>query len=355
MESTIALSGLNDKELLSEITELVRRHRPRLVAVASAFVSVQGIVHLGNLVKSKQNTEFRLIAGTDHFITHPSALSKAKDAGWKLRIGPKGRGIFHAKLLVTGDGANRRGNIEAPSCTYIGSSNTTERGFRLNVECGLLSTDPLVCRQAATAFATLWRTSTEPSESFLKNYAARFAQRNRRRPLEDLISLGIDDARDTAIGTRAVTRKVQQPQRSSFGSDFAVCAWAGLEVFTGGWRFQPEFPDGAGLVASNLIKGYVKPNGKIDVECEDGDVREMKFVFRQDNGMFRLDVPNDTPGVKWAREHKKGLALIERGAEGGVPIRFTIVPPSTKADETVKRSETLGNLGSTNRRLYGWY
>ena len=81
----------------------------------------------------------------------------------------------------------------------------------------------------------------------------------------------------------------------------------------------------------------------------------MKFKFYADNGMFRINVPNDVPHVPWIREHKQGLAIVQRGPTGGAPIRLTIHLPGTEANEIIDRSLSLGSWGRTSTRLYGWF
>ena len=71
--------------------------------------------------------------------------------------------------------------------------------------------------------------------------------------------------------------------------------------------------------------------------------------------MFRLNIPNDINGVAWARENKKGIALIERGPAGGAPLRLSVLRPGAEADEVIARSHALGSWGKTSSRLYGWY
>lgn len=71
--------------------------------------------------------------------------------------------------------------------------------------------------------------------------------------------------------------------------------------------------------------------------------------------MFRLNVPNDVPGVQWARDHKDGLAIVERGLPGGAPLRLRLLKPGADLSEVVGRSAALGTWGRTSTRLYGWY
>ena len=76
--------------------------------------------------------------------------------------------------------------------------------------------------------------------------------------------------------------------------DFATAAWAGVQSFTGEFRFQLEFPRAAGIVISQLLQLNRAQDSKVNVYCpEDGSTRQMQYKFYGDNGMFRLNIPND--------------------------------------------------------------
>lgn len=69
--------------------------------------------------------------------------------------------------------------------------------------------------------------------------------------------------------------------------------------------------------------------------------------------MFRLNVPNDVPGVDVARVLRSGVALVER--DQNVDLQLTLIPTGGTADEVMARSYALGTWGRTTTRLYGWY
>ena len=70
--------------------------------------------------------------------------------------------------------------------------------------------------------------------------------------------------------------------------------------------------------------------------------------------MFRLNIPNATPLVEWAREHKDGIALVEyNDANGG--LYSEILRPGERMGDIVGRSLALGTWGRTRTRLSGWY
>jgi len=128
-----------------------------------------------------------------------------------------------------------------------------------------------------------------------------------------------------------------------------------LESFTGEYRFQIEFPQAAGMIIQEMI-GSHGGDGDVDVYCEDDRVvRRMTYRYYSDNGMFRLNIPNDVSGIPEARVNKIGLACVSRGPHGGAPLRLRILPRGEDEREIVDRSLALGTWGSTSTRLYGWF
>jgi hypothetical protein len=93
----------------------------------------------------------------------------------------------------------------------------------------------------------------------------------------------------------------------------------------------------------------------VRVLCEDGEIREMRYRYYEDNAMFRLNVPNDTPGVAWAREHRAGIAMVEAHPAGDSLLRFRAIRPGKDATDVIGRSVALGTWGKTPTRLYGWF
>lgn len=357
MSQEIVLSGVGNQQFRITLSSYLNRARPRVIGVAAAYVSILGVQQLIDIVGRCGNPTCRIIAGTDSFITHPGALYLAREQGWQIRLGRRSErgGIFHPKIIVAGEAFLRNGNIRGLCCTYAGSSNLTNGGYFSNVECGHFTDTESCPISASEVFAELWRRAALANDEALRHYAAGFAERSRRRTVDELTDLGVNDSQPIPSGA-ALLRDLSPPSRSALGSEFAVAAWAGLQSFTGEYRFQVEFPKDAGRVINQLIRDRVLPSGKIDVYCTDDEtVRTMQYRFYPDNGMSRLNVPNDAPGVAWAREHKDGIAVVELGLPGGSPLRIRILRPGTEAREIVGRSVALGTWGKTPTRTYGWY
>lgn len=351
----VVASGGARASLLSRLTTELGAVRPPVMGVASAYLSAFGATELAGLIVSAASQECRLIAGIDGEITHPTSLKMALDHGWKVRIGAGGTGIFHPKIIVGGRDFAADGLITDPCCLYVGSGNITRGGLVANVECGIFTRDKEGMENYAVCFRDLWGSAQDLTRPLLRAYAAKFANRNRQRSARDLVFLGVADY-PQQLGTPSGQLRSQPAPADSeraIETQDATVAWAGLQSFTGEFQFQIEFPRAAGEVLQGLV-GDLGPRQRVQVECEDGATRSMTFRFYEDNSMFRLNVPNDVPGVVWARANKDGIAAISRGRVGGPPIRLRVLRPGRQMDEIVSKSVALGTWGKTTTRLYGW-
>jgi HKD family nuclease len=252
MPQAIMLSGPGGQLLKDELHATLCEMKPRVVGVASAFVSSAGIEELRKIVKACGDPQCRLIAGIDKSITHPEALVTARDLGWITRLGKQAPAVFHPKLLIAGHEVTDDGTIRRLCCVYVGSSNLTSGGLSRNTECGFLAKEAGCPDSAAIAFANLWNRTVPATDDDIRDYAARFAEAARRRKAAELDDLGINDTQTVAYSP-ADLRALTPPDRPAVGVAFATAAWAGCQSFTGEYRFQLEFPKAAGVVVSQLL------------------------------------------------------------------------------------------------------
>ncbi len=350
------ISGLGNPSLGQVLKSEFSAGSISALGVVSAFVSIGGFRDLLAITEACESLECRLLAGVSGAITHPQALNEAVDAGWKVRLGsaPK-NGIFHPKMILSGRSFRADGGVKEPSFVYVGSSNLTIGGLHRNIECGVVAHEDFAQPSFVSCFAALWNSGKRATASRIDSYAEEFAKRNRRRSMEDLEALGVSDVGEEESlryeelkRTHAATKSEAMPETA------AAAAWAGLESFTGEYKFQVEFPQAAGLVLNRIIGRA--GSQQVPILCvEDGVIRDMSYRFYTDNGMFRLNIPNDTPGVQRARQRHKGIALVEASGRSDVVAELTILPPGPRLEEIVRRSVLLGTWGSTPTRSYGWY
>ena len=317
-------------------------------------MSVYGFNLVKKILDQGNVGEVRLVTDTKDGVTHPKALQRAVDSGWKVRVVDGLAGTFHPKLYVGGTGFGGPAGVADLSLAITGSPNISRNGFLRNGECVFWSVAPDAPKSAAKAWRDCWRAGDPATAEKLTAYERVFALRNRSRKPQDLVALGVVDglpAQVDGLPKKGVTPPKKELKAISEAA--ASVAWAGLQSFTGEYNLQVEFPKEAGLVLqrifADLAQGAVVP-----ILCADGQARTFRFRFYEDNGMFRLNVPNSTPLVDWAREHRDGIAYVEYNeANGG--LYFEILRPGEQIADTVGRSLALGTWGRTRTRLYGWY
>jgi hypothetical protein len=350
----VLLGGMGGKELLQGLQEILIDGAASVIGIASAFVSVLGVELTKAVIEEAGIEGCRLVAGTDYAITHPQALAFARDWGWGVRMGRGSHGVFHPKLIVAGTGFRPNGAIRNPISVYIGSGNLTSGGLRHNVECGIVVNGSPYAAESGEAFGMLWSGSMPLTKKSLKNYSSVFAKANRQRSVSVMTALGVTDDATLVQPPLRRLRRARPSHRAVVADEFAAYVWAELRSFTGQYAFQVEFPRAAGAVLGRFVRGRLSADNKVDVECEDGQIRQMTSRYYADNSMYRLNIPPAVPNVEWARTNRQGIALIQRGPEGGVPVSLRVLLPGGEMNEVIGRSVALGTWGKTTTRLYGW-
>lgn len=327
---------------------------PDVLAIACAYVSVYGIKFIINICNEIEISEIKLVTDIGDAVTHPEALRLGLHNDWSIRVCKNPGSTFHPKIYFGGSNFLDDNKIDEIKFLSIGSSNLTKGGLEKNTECNFILNDDEYAEEINTAFILLWQRGIDITDEILKNYEKEFAKRNRKRSYKDLRSLGVDDSESIIEGTQGLqNRRAPKINERSITTEAAEVAWAGLQSFTGEYRFQVEFPRDAGIVLGKIIGNGHGQN--LQVLCEDGEIRQMSYRYYPDNGMFRLNVPNETPGVDWARQNRDGIALINVTDDIETPIEFKIIRPGQVLEGIVGRSVSLGTWGKTPTRLYGWY
>jgi hypothetical protein len=337
--SKVIVAGLQGRTVELNLQRLVLGNQPNVLGMATAFLSLPGARKFAALTRQCRVNVSRVVAGVSGAITDPAAIRYLVDKGHNVRLGNHWPGIFHPKLLVGGDRFLNSGCLGVASCGYIGSANFTNAGLTRNLEIALTTTDPTLSKHVGDAFTAIWKITRSLTPGSLERYEQVFARRQRRRSLDDLKFLEI---LDDAEGVR--------PGRTAPLIAARLCngVWAGLQSFTGEHTFQVEFPRQAG----EALGGLLRTSGRrIPVECTDGVIRHVTFRYYRDNGMYRLNVPNDMPLVAWARAQQRGALLILRDRDH---IQAEIIR-GWRLEEVSDRSVALGTWGRTTTRQYGWF
>jgi PLD-like domain len=354
MANYVVTTGVNGRTFKAFLQRHVTRAQPSVFGIAVAYVSSSGFSMIKEILDASGVNEVRLVTDTTDGITHPKALQNAAASGWAVRVVDTLQGTFHPKLYVGASRFDENEGLRDLSIAITGSANLSYGGFIRNGECHFLSTAPQGVRSVARAWQDCWNVGVPLTAPILSDYEKYFARRNRYRKPEDLVALGVADTIPEKENGKP--KKGIRPPKADLkpvSEQVASVVWTGLQSFTGEYRLQIEFPKQAGLALLRIFQN-VSPGGTHDILCSDGQIREFSFGYYEDNGMFRLNVPNSAPLVDWARENKAGIAYVEYDENSGT-IYFEILKPGQNMLDIVDRSLALGTWGRTSTRIYGWY
>ena len=353
MTSAVVTTGMTGNTYKALFRRQILRVKPPAVGIAVAYVSASGFSLVKKILDEGGVGEVRLVTDTKDGVTHPKALQSAVDSGWKVRVVDNLAGTFHPKLYVGAGGFDETAGVTDLSLAITGSPNLSHGGFLKNGECVSWSSSAHSRKSVARAWLDCWNAGVPATAERLATYEKYFALRNRYRKPEDMVALGIADS--LPENTDGVLKKKGVPppktKHKAISETAASVAWAGLQSFTGAYNLQVEFPKEAGLVLLRIFE-HLSQDDTIEILCADGEVRTFKYRFYKDNGMFRLNIPNATPLVSWAREHKQGIAYVEYSEAQGA-LYSEILPSGQSMIDIVERSIALGTWGRTPTRLYG--
>jgi len=353
MPSQIFTTGVTTRSLKDTLRAAFNQTKPKAIGIAVAYVSASGFEYINELATTFKAKHLRLVTDTKDAVTHPTALSTAMKRGWETRIVDQLLGTFHPKLYVGGDSFSEESGLSGASLFLVSSANLSSAALRRNGECSFLHIGNRVASSGGKAWKECWDVGRPLTSSGLADYEKYFAARNRQRELADLLALGVtDEPIPNVEGKPPKGARPPPASEKAIGNSTATTAWTGLQSFTGDYDLQVEYPRDAGQVLARLLSRVAAGN-RADVLCEDGTTRQFIFRYYADNGMWRLNVPNSTPGVSWAREHKDGIAMLEVSEDD--KVSFRILTPGRELGKAVNRSLALGTWGKTSTRLYGWY
>lgn len=350
MTSSVVTTGITGNTYKALLRKQMMLVKPQVVGLAVAYVSTSGFSLMKTILDDAEVENVRLVTDTKDGVTHPKALQSALDSGWGVRVVDTLAGTFHPKLYVGADSFDSKKGVTGLSLAIAGSPNLSHGAFLKNGECAFWSVNPHGSASAARAWHECWEVGQPLTPLKLSAYEKYFSLRNRKRRPEDLVALGVADS--VPVSLTGVLPAPPKPDQQAVSDSAATVAWAGLQSFTGEYKLQVEFPKEAGLVLLRII-GTLSGDGSIDIHCSDGQLRTFSFKYYTNNGMFRLNIPNSTPDVDWARANKAGIAYIEHGINED-DIYFEIIKPGERADDVIRRSIALGTWGKTSTRLYGW-
>ena len=358
MSNSVVTTGITGNTYKALFEEKILEVKPSVVGMAVAYVSLAGLDFVKKILEDGGVDKVRLVTDGTDGVTDPRALRNALDSGWEVRIVLDSRGCygptFHPKLYVGAAKFDDNTGVADLSLVITGSPNISKNGFQRNAECVFWGTATHSPKSTAKAWFDCWNHGTQVTLKNLPDYEKHFAECNRYRQPKDIVTLGIADSiPKTADGVPKKGMTSPRPEYQAISQTVASVVWVGLQSFTGAYNLQVQFPKEAGLVLRRIFEN-LSQGESIDMLCADDEIRTFKYRFYPHNGMFRLNIPNSTPSVKWVRQNKQGIAYVEYGEKQGV-LSFKILRPNQLMIEIVERSFALGTWGRTPKRLYGWY
>jgi HKD family nuclease len=275
-------------------------------SVAVAFLTEPGYQRIKKFPRFR-SADARLVIGLGNFITSPAAIRAAIHDGASIRLVPTTvAGIFHPKLYIIS-------HETAPQALYIGSANGTKAAFTGNTELGYYTTLASDCVDALELFDAWYDDLRPPSTEDIDDYARKYTRANNRRvvafdDVANLADLALTKTSDIDQ-TGDVIRTRPVPKTRLLDAQDARTAWVSLQSFTGEYRLQVEIPAAAAAVLTRL---GLPERGRIPFRCEDNTTRELTYAFYGDNGMFRINIPNEflmpKPFVKPMKVYCSSLA-----------------------------------------------
>ena len=342
------ITGLGPPTLESILEANLKSMKCTALFAACAYTSIYGARFLKELASRRKLTRICLVTDIRDYITDPAALKLGLDSGWRLQVVSRPQGIFHPKVLVGSRG--HKGNIPTnPRFLVLGSANLSKGGLINNVECSVVQTADGPMPEAAMIFRRLWSTGNDLTPGILKRYEIDFEKRNAKRPPKICSLWGWRTIRNRHR-TDDPLKEIKPSKDAAISRESAKATWAGLKSFTGDYMLQVEFPKRVAGILRRLIADA--GGGKtVSMLCADDVVREINCSYYENNGMYRVNIPNDVPGAQNARATKSGIAIIEKITGATKKLRLTVVAETKQLEEALTRSFALGTLGKTSNKI----
>jgi HKD family nuclease len=314
------------------------------VFVAMAYATISGVRKLLEIFSENDlNIETRWVLGLDDFVTQPGAIdlcaalaaSEIRNASFSIQ-GAR----FHPKVFVF-EAKNRK-------TVLVGSANLTAFGIRRNGEAGvqLQSISRGESSEIEKFVARLWKMGRVPTKSILNAYKKRY----QRRPLP---------LPQVMPSKKTKTVEVFSTDVAEIDPKLSHTCWIEVGKNTALGR-ELEFK------AEQALFFGVDPQGgeaqNRDFLLSNGTIVSLRLKY-QANAMWRLQMNNEIPevkiGLRPSRAGRLGrspfVAVFKRLKN---PNRFSLTFIKAKGRQFQRlrsRSQSLGTIGSTTMREYGWF
>lgn len=321
----------------SSLRELILEDNLERLRAAVAYATPEGV----RLLRTAQATRRRplvasVVVTLDGLVTHPQALRELREAygqGFKVIETAAARSIFHAKAFFFDSVSIERSSI------FLGSANLTGQGMGRNTELGIV-----VDAYGANAqelrdvwdiwWDDLWVEARELTDARLVAYEDEY--RAQVRPMVQ---------GDRIVQTQGIKDFGDSP---ATGVANASALWIDAGTITGGSKNQLEIPGSIASYFGSMPSGSHRR--AITLRLGSRKWTDNILTYYSSNGMWRLNINTDMLGK--TGELTDQTVFFER--EGQDIYQFRILAyPEMNAIRNV--SESIGNVGETPTREFGWY
>ena len=301
IRSLVVQGAEGQPSLLDELTDVIEEYEFDRLDVAVAYATVEGLNSILEAV-SDQDMKSRWLIGLDDAVTQPEVLSKIRELpNSELRtcsLGPSRR--FHPKLYRFWSSVD-----DTRASLVIGSGNLTGHGLERNVEAGVVldAEDLEDSKQLKITWKNTWELGEKLTNSIEEEYKEAYVKARKAR-------------RKAAKKTKFVTESDDSLEVKSK----TETGWVDIGSAMANGR-EIEFPKNM-LGFFDIEEGTLSPKS-IDLITSDNTTVSAQLKKREDNGMWRIHIPQSVPGSDQLRvringklERSKKALVLEKRADG---------------------------------------
>ncbi|TRC93531.1 hypothetical protein FJV76_23355 [Mesorhizobium sp. WSM4303] len=320
------------------------------LGAAAAYVTIEGVNAVLEAVGVRELQKSRWLVGLDDAISQPGAIDRLlslPNATVRVVTFAAAGARFHSKIVLLG---NTKASKKA--VLMIGSANLSRAALEKNAEAVafIASSEKANADWLRETFEKVWKLGHVPSDTELEGYAEKYyAARKLRKQIEKIV-----------LGKNLPANVIATPDEAQIDPSLATICWIecgritlmGRELELKGIqaRFFGLNPTGGATEVLSLLHN-------------DGSLHETKFIFRHQNGMWRVYFPSSIPEVKAGLRPVEAdgslgrspyVAVFERTlVKGQFKLKFLRDDEADYAQLKAK-SEDSGTVGDTGSRRFGW-
>ena len=348
-----APAPIQSETFADTIQRIVTEQTWTRLSVAVAYSSVAGVTWLHELVSnSNGNICFRWLLGVDDYFTQPGSIefctSRSKSSV-KVYKSTQQAVRFHPKFYLFENSSQSSNAV-----LIVGSANLTASATKKNCEAyAIIRTNKKAkIKQLVRLYDGLWQEGINPSDRFMEKYKRNFRRQNR---VKSYANIG-----ETKKEARAKPHTILENDEAEMSPDKAKFYWIELGKNTAMGR-ELEFKAEQARYFGLSPRGGAPERKSFLVSSGTSAKLRLKY---QANKMWRLqftrDVPEFVAGLRPTdRDGRLGrspYAAVFRRISGNDEFRLSFVRTNSDKYHRIRsRSKSIGALGRTTAREYGWY